>query len=1298
MMRQTKMQQFRQRELPGNRKCRRAIRARFRLEALECRAVPTASLSANGFGTVMFLSQTSGSTVGLSFDASSDTYTFTSTEGVSNAGTVPLFTYTQVDANTATLQATDKSAQDFASLTFDQSVENISYNINSLDTPTNLADFSLDQPTGTPLTDNIVISPGGTAAASILANVAFEYDFEFPAITINDSSDTHAQAITIGNHQTTFGSVSYSYLTTRNFGSLSVEGGTTANSISVSGTPSGSSTTPATTTYESNVSAGELVNVIGTGQNGPLVLSGLRPGSLVTVGAFDDLSSVLANVSITNSFGVGLTINNTANSGNFNALLDSNSVTGINSLTGLSPAAISYGGLNLSGLTIDTGPGSNVITVNMGDTTQLFSDMTNGLTDTGFGDGSQLVLENGFLPDETYVANTPGSAGGVITFTTSASSILPITFSGLQTVDDLVETVDYTFPVPYTGGQGSVVDLLNGPTVNGGATAQITNPGSTPLFTTINFANKHNVTIDLNATSPSGASESHGFVYDNTNTAGQQTLDVVFGAANDNASIVATAPGVATTISMGGGDDTVSVTGAGLASGTTSSNFTVDGGPGDNTLLINATGTTATFSPTSPPAAGDGIVTFGDPTSFTYLNFTSLSELAGNTAPTIVTPPHPSLAYYVGVPLDGVVVGAFTDPDLIETAASYSATIDWADGSQSAGTISPDPNSPAGVNEFFVTGSHTYSTFPSSSSNQITISVTDSGGSFVASASGSPVPVQMPAVVNPTTGAPVVTTGNGAAASTTVDLGLGPIVNDSATAGTLVALSDLVTFTDDSQFPATTDFTASIDWGDGTPPSAGTITNTDISGTSFYTVAGSHTYAGPIGRVDTVSISISYLGQVQAVATLTMSVNGLTVNPLVGLHALAGTPTGALTVADFTALLEPEISGYTALVDFGDGSPAATATIGSASPFSVSTSGHTYAQGGSYTIGVTIRDTQGFLVGTATAGIVVNVNSLSGRLSPQSDTGVSDTDGITSDTTPTFDGITTPGTTVEVFAAPLGSNASPGSMIAIGVANAAGYWTATVENTPLADGSYTITALAVNSAGDVLNTASLGTVVIDTVGPVITALSFNRFDDTLTATYQDNLSGLATASIENGVFDQFSAKPLSRKVPVPKLLLVTRLVVTPGASPTDPVEVQVVFNHGRTVRGGRYSIVIDSGSGDSGVHDVAGNALDGNFYGTFPSGDGLPGGNFDASIVTFHNHITLAPVPFRDGYVSPGKAVIDPKTTPKTSGHAVKLARPKTAPAVARRPVSLSIVTRDQAIDAMIDEFESLRPPSRRGH
>lgn len=101
-------------------------RLRPRVEALECRAVPTASLSVNSYGYVTLLSQTQGSTVGLSYNASSDTYTFTSSEGVAAGSINLLFNYSQVDSDTATLQPSDKTIVDFAGLEFDQEVENVS--------------------------------------------------------------------------------------------------------------------------------------------------------------------------------------------------------------------------------------------------------------------------------------------------------------------------------------------------------------------------------------------------------------------------------------------------------------------------------------------------------------------------------------------------------------------------------------------------------------------------------------------------------------------------------------------------------------------------------------------------------------------------------------------------------------------------------------------------------------------------------------------------------------------------------------------------------------------------------------------------------------------------------------------------------------------------------------------------------------------------------------------------------------------------------------------------------------------
>jgi hypothetical protein len=462
-----------------------------------------------------------------------------------------------------------------------------------------------------------------------------------------------------------------------------------------------------------------------------------------------------------------------------------------------------------------------------------------------------------------------------------------------------------------------------------------------------------------------------------------------------------------------------------------------------------------------------------------------------------------------------------------------------------------------------------------------------------------------------------------------LDAGLTP---GTSTAGTLVTGASLVSFTDGASPLPANDYTATINWGDGTPLSGGTISE---SGTTF-TVAGSHdfgrTSSAQPGGVYTVTVVITGDGQ-QVSTTTTATFGGLNfiafeINPvlpieLAPLEALAGSPTSGIGLGPFEAIPTPDPTAYTAVVDWGDDSTPTAATIGAAGNgvLVAGTSGHTYAIGGNYDVTLTPRDSEGVVVGMANPTIAVNA-TLSGRLSPQSDTGISYSDGITNDTTPTFVGNTTPGTTVEVFATPSDSS-TPGTQIAIGTANSAGAWSATVVNTPLTDGSYSITAEAINSFGTVLNTAALGSVVVDTVGPVITSSSFDRFTDTVTVTYQDNLSGLDYASIANEAFYHLSAKPVSPKVAVPKLLLPTSITVTPGATATAPEVVSVVFNNGHAVRAGIYLIVIDSGGSDTGVQDVAGNALAANFSGTFPSGDGLPGGDFHALIWASRNKVMV---------------------------------------------------------------------------
>jgi hypothetical protein len=97
--------------------------------------------------------------------------------------------------------------------------------------------------------------------------------------------------------------------------------------------------------------------------------------------------------------------------------------------------------------------------------------------------------------------------------------------------------------------------------------------------------------------------------------------------------------------------------------------------------------------------------------------------------------------------------------------------------------------------------------------------------------------------------------------------------------------------------------------------------------------------------------------------------------------------------------------------------------------------------------------------------------------------------------------------------------------------------------------------------------------------------------------------------------------------------------VTAAADPTIPFayDVAVTFNGGKIIHGGFYLFTIrDSSSGNSSVQDRAENHLDGVFYGSFPSGNGINGSDFVAEIDAFHNKV-FAPQTIV-GTASPGNA------------------------------------------------------------
>ncbi|HEY1591105.1 MAG TPA: PKD domain-containing protein [Solirubrobacteraceae bacterium] len=274
-----------------------------------------------------------------------------------------------------------------------------------------------------------------------------------------------------------------------------------------------------------------------------------------------------------------------------------------------------------------------------------------------------------------------------------------------------------------------------------------------------------------------------------------------------------------------------------------------------------------------------------------------------------------------GQPFSGTVA-TVTDPDTSATASEYSATINWGDGSSSAGTISGT------AGNFTVSGDHTYA---EEGSYTVTTTITDVDNTSNTATATSTATVADAAL---TAAGAAVTGVEGASASNTV-----------------------ATFTDANAGAPVSDFTVTIDWGDGTT-SAGTVSG---SGGKF-TVSGTHAYAEE--GTYTVKVSIKDDGGSTAAATDTAKVSDAPLTATASaIHPVEGA-SGSFTAATFTDA-DPggKVSDYTATINWGDGATTAGTIAASGKAFSVS-GPHTYAEEGTYKVTVTIKDAGGATTST----------------------------------------------------------------------------------------------------------------------------------------------------------------------------------------------------------------------------------------------------------------------------------------------------------------------------------------------
>jgi extracellular elastinolytic metalloproteinase len=509
------------------------------------------------------------------------------------------------------------------------------------------------------------------------------------------------------------------------------------------------------------------------------------------------------------------------------------------------------------------------------------------------------------------------------------------------------------------------------------------------------------------------------------------------------------------------------------------------------------------------------------------------------------------------------IVAAFRDTNPFSQASDFTATIQWGDGTQSAGRVSPD-----GTGQFLVTGRHAYRS----------ASLTQPGGMYQVT-----VELFEPAANATVTAVSPAVVANAQIAGT----GLTFDVVEGTAEAVLVA-----TIRDANALAQASDFSAVIDWGDLTTSQASVERlDTDpagvfrIMGTKVYPAAG--TYPVQVALTDSGGQTIQILAQARVADA------PLVIAPA-ALSLVEKASSGNVLVATFR---DPNpftnLSQFQATIAWGDGaSSPGTIQLDGTGGYRVFAE-HTYAHPGTFTLTVTV-DSTGGRINTASAPVTVadRLTPIGGVLLPSSDTGISSSDGVTSQRQPSYQGTAEPNSAIKLYVVP--SQGGPAVLAGTGHSDAAGNWTIT-SDVALADGSYQVLAQALDEnsrPNSDLTPIGTGPLVIDTSGPrVASAILTSRKGD-FRITFADDGSGVAPAAVLN---------PGNYLLGTPSRTASLGQPVSLSLDPNDPRTVQARFNTRRT----RGNVVLTISA--TGITDAAGNALVETTFVPFPGTSPAPG-------------------------------------------------------------------------------------------
>jgi|GEM_PF-3399666 len=490
-----------------------------------------------------------------------------------------------------------------------------------------------------------------------------------PAIILNDAGNTNDRTWTFEADSLSFGGSSTLSLPIGSIASLTVRGGAGANGYTINDLFAPTTIIPGTGVDAFDVLGASLPLTIDQ-QTSPTVPS-IDTVNVQTGPALVGPLSVLGTGNQTR-----LSLDASSQSGGLSVSILGRLISGLTS----APIVVDPSGL--AGLEVLGGAGADTLTIDFSQGNVVPTQF--GLLFTGGGGANTLGLmgDAGFSTQRYEATN---ASDGSIEFDNSL-----IRFTDLSPIIDTVPVQDFTF---VASGTTVNVNVVDGPISQGFQTTEIVSGDTPSSFERIAFANKQNVLIDLTRDGSTSAGGEVITFNTPTRATGLNALTLYASSSPDQINVLATAPGVVTSLQAGPLDDQFRVVPAGLGVG---GSLSLDGGTGTDSLAIDAQGALVTFSQNS--------LTIG---ALPDINFVNLEQVTvTNAADAPLTPYPTTIRGLAGLAFLDVLVGEFTSDDPSDPISSFQAVIDWGDGTApTVGRIAYGGGESA---SYAVHGDHTY--------------------------------------------------------------------------------------------------------------------------------------------------------------------------------------------------------------------------------------------------------------------------------------------------------------------------------------------------------------------------------------------------------------------------------------------------------------------------------------------------------------------------------------------------------------------------------------------------------------